>query len=323
MKVLIDSDPGCDDCAAITLFLTHPSVEVKALTTVFGNDSVDVSTTNASRILEFMGRKDIPIYKGAHKNLLGIENETASWYHGKDGLNDVPHIIPVNTEKFAEQNRTAPEAIIELLKSEPGEIYLVAQGPLTNIAIATCLCPELPSLAKGLYLMGGGVGSGNVTKWAEYNFYGDPLAAHVTLQAFTKTGLVHVVPWETCMNNTISLEKYRSLFEMAGPEKTPAHTLMEATGLSPSLLEQEKNGECDEYHFADQFLPALLLYPESVTKKERYKTVKVNYDVTDEKSGQAEFIPQDNGELAEVGVVVYTHFDMEYIVEMYKNAMSG
>lgn len=321
MKVLIDTDPGCDDCAAITIFLSHPSAEVQALTTVFGNSSVDVSTTNACRILEFMSRKDIPIYKGAHKNLLGIDNISATWFHGKDGLNDVSHIIPMNTEKSAEQSRSAPEAIIELLKSHPGEISLIALGPLTNIAIATCLCPELPSLAKGLYLMGGSSYHGNVTRWAEYNFYADSLAAHVTLQAFSKSGLVHMVPWETCINNTISLEKYHSLFEV--PEKTPVHTLMKATGLAETRLEREKKGELDEYMFADQFLPALLLYPESVTKKELYKTVKVNYDINDEKRGQAEYVPHENGESGGVGVVIYTHFDMECIVNMYKNSISG
>jgi hypothetical protein len=143
-KLLIDTDPGTDDCHALTHLLTLGNVI--AITTVFGNSIQPQTSRNACRILEMLGMNDIPVYNGAHCSLqadyhIGNDSPQTLCHCGSDGMNDVPHIIPSNVVKQPETSMSAPDAIINKVMENPGKIILVALGPLTNIAIATKICP--------------------------------------------------------------------------------------------------------------------------------------------------------------------------------------
>ena len=320
MKLLIDTDPGTDDCHALTHLLKLGNVI--AITSVFGNTKQTQTAQNACRILDMLGMNHIPVYNGAHcglQKVFNLENAYCHGVHGSDGMNDAPELIPVTVDKQPELGKTSPDAIIDIIKANPGEITLVALGPLTNVAIATRLCPELPKLVKSLYIMGSSSKVGNVTPWAEFNFHCDPLAAHVTLQRFCSLSMVHVVPWEPCLENCITFKQWDSLFEGSdGP--SPAKTLIQATGMTKWLRIRKKEGK-EGYIFADQFISMILLYPESVIESDYYDTMTVNYDEKDEKFGLAEYKREDCSEKKECGLLVYTKFDMNYMIKIYTESM--
>lgn len=320
MKLLIDTDPGTDDCHALTHFLKL--TDVIAITTVFGNASVKQTTINACRILEMLGKNHVPVYMGAHISLDDVTDysmtSSSEFLHGSDGMNDAV-CIPEAISKTFEQDMKAPSAIAKIVTENPGEITLVALGPLTNIAIATRLFPELPKLVKGLYIMGSSSKFGNVTDWAEFNFHSDPLAAHVTLHHFCRSCKVHIVPWEPCLDNYITFAQFNSLFE--GKEETPARKLVWATGMSPYLIERKNNG-VEGYITCDQFISMILVYPESVIERQLYDHVNVICVKSDEKYGMATYVKSTtesdcNGN----GVYIYTKFDMKYMLLLYEKSM--
>ena len=321
MKLLIDTDPGTDDCHALTHLLKLGNVV--AITTVFGNNTQPQTAHNACRILEMLGMNHIPVYNGAHCSLqtadqLGRKVDH-QYCHGSDGMNDAHDVIPLQVAKQPETDLTAPDAIINTVKANPGEITLVALGPLTNFAIATRLCPELPKLVKSLYIMGSNTKFGNVTPWAEFNFHCDPLAAHLTVSHFCQSTLVHVVPWEPCTTNNITFEQYDSLFHDL--DDSPAKSLILATGMTHRQIERRNAGE--KYYFADQFISMIIVYPESVLEVEHYQTINVLYDKNNEKVGLAEYVKGDDSENKEHGLIVYTKFDMNYMIKLYKDAMKA
>ena len=179
-RIIIDTDPGIDDAMAIFYALASPELDVVGLTTVFGNAHVDVCTTNAIRILDIAGRSHIPVAQGAAQPLAMPYRGPADFVHGTNGLADVALAAP----SCAPHALDAAHFIIETVKAAPGEITLVPVGPLTNIALAMLLCPELPSLLAGMVIMGGNafVG-GNASPSAEANILNDPEAADLVFGA--------------------------------------------------------------------------------------------------------------------------------------------
>ena len=318
MKLVIDTDPGTDDCAALTLLLKL--AEVVAITTVFGNASLNQTSINACRIVEYLKVEDIPVYKGAPNNFTAKRYQAHSAFcHGSDALNDVPQIIPSITKKQPETDINAVDAIINLVQKFPGELTFVALGPLTNFALAFKQYPELPTLMKSLYIMGSSSKKGNVTPWAEFNFYCDALSANIVLNHFCKYGTVHMVPWETCLENIITFNQFHSLF--SDDNNNPASILLRATGMTPLLSEKEKSGS-NEYVFADQMVAMLLLYPESAIETQHYDTAKVNYDDKDPKYGLTEYVRLNDAQKTDNGLIVYTKFNMDYMIASYKKVIS-
>ncbi|MEI9750519.1 nucleoside hydrolase [Moellerella wisconsensis] len=174
-KIILDCDPGHDDAMAILLALGHPDIDLLAITTVVGNQTLEKVTHNARAIAQFAGMKNIPIAAGCHRPLIrSIQN--AAQVHGISGL-DGTH-LPEPT--LALDNRHAVDLIIETLKSHPAKtITLVPIGGLTNIALAVRKAPEIVELVKEVVLMGGGYHIGNQSAVAEFNIRIDPEAAHI------------------------------------------------------------------------------------------------------------------------------------------------
>lgn len=178
-RLIIDTDTASDDAVAIMMALATPHVRVEALTTVAGNVTVAQASINARYTLEICGKEDVPVYDGCDRPWLR-EPSTAEWFHGDDGMGNMHY--PAPSQQAEDQH--AVQALIEQFKAAPGEIDLITLGPLTNIATALSLEPELAQWVKHCYVMGGAAATlGNVTPAAEYNFWCDPEAAQRVLHS--------------------------------------------------------------------------------------------------------------------------------------------
>lgn len=174
-KIILDCDPGHDDAMAIFLALGNPNIDLLAVTTVVGNQTLSKVTHNTRAIMEFAGATHIPIAAGCARPLVRTI-QTAPEVHGSTGL-DGTH-LPEPT--IAIDSRHAVDLIIDTLKSHPPKtITLVPIGGLTNIALAVRKAPEIVELVKEVVLMGGGYHTGNRSAVAEFNIIIDPEAAHI------------------------------------------------------------------------------------------------------------------------------------------------
>ena len=179
-RLILDTDPGVDDSMAIFFALVSPEIELEALTTVFGNGGVTQTTANALRVLETAGRPDIPVMPGAVKPLLREYRGKGYMVHGRDGLGDT-NMPPAQTSP---QTGRAAEFLVEQIMSSPSKFTLVAVGPLTNLALAVSLEPQIAKCVQEVVIMGGVVsGKGNASPVAEANIHNDPEAARIVFHA--------------------------------------------------------------------------------------------------------------------------------------------
>src|SRR5687767_11843530 len=143
-KIIFDTDPGVDDAMALLLALASPELEVVGVTTVFGNHGTVQTTRNAVRILEAAGRMDIPVVAGAAGPLVRPKRGHVGFIHGEDGLGG--ERPDVEERPGTTWPGGAAGFIVDQARAQPGELTLVAVGPLTNLALAVQLEPRLPSL---------------------------------------------------------------------------------------------------------------------------------------------------------------------------------
>lgn len=176
--IIIDTDPGIDDAAAISIALNHPEIDVKMITTVHGNVNIDKTTRNALQLKAFF-ESDVPVHRGAVAPLINAPID-ASHVHGETGMGG--YELPEPSPELLASNR-AIEAMRETILESDEPITLVPIGPLTNIALLFKTYPEVKSNIKAIVLMGGSAGRGNVTPAAEFNIYCDPEAADIVFKA--------------------------------------------------------------------------------------------------------------------------------------------
>ncbi len=176
-KIILDCDPGHDDAVAILLAHAHPEIDLLAVTTVAGNQTLAKTTLNARRICT-LGGIDVPIAAGASEPLTRAL-VVAEDIHGASGL-DGPS-LPEPTVDVVD--RHAADLIVELVRAHPGEVTLVPVGPLTNVAEALRRSPGLDREIREVVFMGGSAGRGNTTPLAEFNVKVDPEAAQLVLDA--------------------------------------------------------------------------------------------------------------------------------------------
>ena len=177
-KIIFDGDPGHDDAIALILALASNDLEVMAVTTVGGNNTVENTTKNALKVLEVCNRLDIPVAAGRSKPLyndLTISIEV----HGKSGM-DGP-VLPEPTLKIASLN--AVELMAKIVEESDEKITLVAVGPFSNIGLFLLCYPHLKQKIECISVMGGGVQEGNRTACAEFNIWNDPEAAQVVFES--------------------------------------------------------------------------------------------------------------------------------------------
>jgi inosine-uridine nucleoside N-ribohydrolase len=182
-KVILDMDPGVDDALALILALCSAEIQLLGVTTVAGSAAVEVTTANARRVLEYFDVRDIPVAMGAAKPLEHPLVHALN-QHGADGLGEssLPSpSLPLYPAK-------AWDFLAQSVSDAPGEITLVATGPLTNVAHALRHHPGLSTGIPRLILMGGAYGltpygKGNQTPFAEFNIWQDPEAARIVLDS--------------------------------------------------------------------------------------------------------------------------------------------
>jgi purine nucleosidase len=195
---LIDTDTASDDAVALIMALRAPDVRVAAITTVAGNVPVEQSTRNALYTVELCGA-NVPVYSGAGAPLLR-PYQSATWFHGRDGLGDHNYPAPSQSAKTMH----AADAIIETIAENPG-IVVVTLGPLTNIALAVSKKPEIAANVGRCVIMGGApCCEGNVTPAAEYNIWVDPEAARIVM----RSGLpIEMVGWQLSRGEAVLHEE--------------------------------------------------------------------------------------------------------------------
>lgn len=177
-KIVIDTDGGVDDAFAILLANTSKKINLQAITTVEGNCKLNYVNQNVFKMLEFTNNNDILVYEGEKKPLI-VKPVEAEHIHGENGLGSV-EFDPV---KRKVENIKAVDYLVKEVNSNPKKIKIVAIGPLTNIALAIKKDKNFVKNVKELIIMGGGVKKGNITKFAEFNFYRDPHAAEIVFKA--------------------------------------------------------------------------------------------------------------------------------------------
>jgi len=178
IPVIFDCDPGQDDAAALLLALASPELDVLGICTVGGNVPLALTTTNALKIVELADRRDVPVFSGCRSPLMR-PLVTAEYVMGNDGLAGAD--LPVPTTQA--QSRHAVDFIVDTLSGAGGPVAVATLGPLTNLALALVKAPGIRERIGQLVIMGGSMHRGNIVPQAEYNFYVDPHAAHIVLNA--------------------------------------------------------------------------------------------------------------------------------------------
>lgn len=177
IPVIIDCDPGCDDTAALLLAFRCPELDVRGITTVSGNVSLDKTTRNALRVAEVIGT-NVPVHAGADRPMFR-EPVYAPHVHGEDGLLGIG--LPAPQKQTS--GKHAWDAIYEEAAAQEGRLEIIAVGPLTNLAIALGKYNDLAGRIKRIVIMGGAGQGGNVTPCAEFNIYVDPEAAAIVFRS--------------------------------------------------------------------------------------------------------------------------------------------
>jgi pyrimidine-specific ribonucleoside hydrolase len=260
-RIIIDTDPGIDDAMAIFLALRSPELKVEAITPVAGNVPLDLTLPNALRLVEIAERTDVPVAAGASHPLLR-RLATAGHVHGVNGLAGVDFPEP----KTKPVHETAPELIRRIVRENPGEITIVAVGPLTNVALALRADPELAGMIPAIVIMGGSLSGGNMTPAAEFNLYVDPEAARIVFDAGIPLTMVGLDVTRKCL---VSEQHIKQLEAANNPVSQAAGKILRAT-----YERMRHGGEVTDIALHDALAVASLIDHDVITRKDYYVEVE-------------------------------------------------
>lgn len=256
IPLLIDTDPGVDDALALLMAFSDDRHDVVGLTIAAGNVGLAHTVRNALKLCEVAGRPDVPVFAGCPDPLLHPAVDAAH-VHGMDGFGDVGYTAAART---AEAEHAAL-AILRLSHQHAGKLFLVALGPLTNIALALKLDPTLPQRLGRFLVMGGAInGHGNITPQAEFNIAFDPEAAHIVFSAFPH---VEVADWEATIAHGLP---HREVEQWLAADSAPAR-FYEEISRKTRLWSEDSRGE--RWYAADALAMAWALAPEGATRVEQ------------------------------------------------------
>lgn len=211
-KIIMDVDTGTDDAIAIMLACLSEELEILGICTVNGNRSVEITTENTLRVLEFL-KMDIPVYKGCHLPYAstltkGRRDGIPIYEQGEKSDNIHRDYLDLPKAKTQAKDKNAVSWLVETLMNSEDKITLVPVGPLTNIAMALRTEPRIADKIQEIMIMGGAYAEGNVTPYAEFNFWVDPEAAKIVLEIGCK---ITLVPLDATHTGTISEEVIHEL----------------------------------------------------------------------------------------------------------------
>ena len=255
-RIIFDTDPGIDDALAILLALASPELSVEGLSVVHGNCSLEQATRNALSVLEVANASHIPVAMGCALPLVQ-PSLLAPETHGDMGLG-YAHLPEPRLEPSRQH---AVDFLIERILASPGEITLVAIGPLTNIALAVRQEPRLAESLKELIIMGGAIRhEGNTTALAEFNTFVDPHAAHILYHAGIPTTLVPLDVTYQCILTPGDVQRLQKI------DSPITHFIADATRFYMEFHDQYQKIEgCvinDPLALALTFAPELCTYQE-------------------------------------------------------------
>lgn len=260
-RIIIDTDPGIDDMMAIFLALRSPELKVEAITPVCGNVPLEFTLPNALRLVEVADRTDVPVAAGASHPLVR-RLVTSGHVHGANGLGGVDFPEP----KIKPVRETAPDLIRRLVRESPGEITIVAVGPLTNVALALRSDPEIASMIPAIAIMGGSLSGGNITPAAEFNLYVDPEAARIVFDAQVPLTMVGL---DVTRKVLLQDEQIQQLEAAKNPVSQMAGKVMRAT-----FERMRQGGEVHVLAMHDPLTVASLIDPDVITLKDYYVEVE-------------------------------------------------
>jgi purine nucleosidase len=282
-KIIIDQDaagPAGTDQQSMLLLIQSPQTEVLGITVVTGDSWLKSEVAHTLRMLELIGRTDIPVVPGAEYPLVRRKDETELWqqrygsvtwvgawtprfYHPSDQIGDMPEGQP--TTKPADED--AAHFLVRMVRKYPNEITLYAGGPMTNLALAISIDPEFPRLVKELVFMGASLNPQTTdpeffnTPRHEFNLWFDPEAAHIMLRA----------PWKKIVCTTVDVS-VKTRMTQALIDKIKA-------GDSPAARYVGKYARLwGEYNYLwDELAAAAWLDPSLITKREtRYMDIELD-----------------------------------------------
>jgi purine nucleosidase len=267
-RIVIDTDPGIDDALALFFALAAPDVQLEAVTTVSGNVSVEKTTRNALSLLELAGRSDVPVARGADRPLLRPA-VYADYVHGRNGVGDVE--LPAPQHKPAALH--AVETLIQTILGAPGEITLVALGPLTNLALAARVEPRLAEAVREVVIMGGALRvSGNVSPAAEFNIYADPHAAQIVFSAGWPLRLVSL---DVTQQTVMTREQFAALAKTNHPV---TRTIQAMTDFYYDDFAGPRG--IDSFSMHDPLCVAAALHPDLIEWQRAYVEVELTGELT-------------------------------------------
>ena len=274
-RIIFDTDfvmPPYDDSMALMLALQSPEIEILGITTVAGNDSVERATSDVLRMLEIAKQSDIPVYRGADMPLVHEKSDFAVREYGNWYSDEPPPVPPGGYAEKKAEAETAASFMVRTVLENPGEITLVAIGPLTNVARAIRADAGFAGNVKRLVIMGGAIailpdGGGNITPNAEFNFWVDPEAAYTTLRAGIP---IELSPLNVSRKSSLSNAWYEKIVATDTP----------LTRLLKNTLGQHFAKEPERIYFMyDQIAVASIIDPALVTRERLYVDVDIHHGI--------------------------------------------
>lgn len=255
-RIIIDTDTAADDSFAMLVGLRHPDAVLEAVTIVAGNVAFDQQVENALITIEAAGRGgEVPVHPGARVPLMREWVEASAHGDGKGN-----HEWPVPAQRASDER--AADALVRIVEAHPGEVDIVAIGPLTNIATAVALDRDFAAKARSLWIMGGCDNSvGNITAAAEYNFYVDPEAAAIVLDAGFDTT---IVTWTLTLRRALWTRTQLERIAAIGTPLAEFFTILDAPN-----LEFNESVQIEGSTHPDSLTAMLLMRPDLITASSR------------------------------------------------------
>ncbi|MEH6809533.1 MAG: nucleoside hydrolase [Hyphomonas oceanitis] len=206
--IIIDCDPGVDDAVMLMMALASPALDVRAITTVAGNVPLRLTSRNARMMCQIMDRPDVPVFAGCPRPILR-EPVTAEHFHGDSGI---AGLEPFEPDKPLAAGHAVTHLIDTLRSAASGEYTIVVTGPLTNVATAIVMAPDIARGIDQFVIMGGADSEGgNITPTAEFNIFADPHAAGVVFDSAIPTTLLSLDVTHQVRAEPERLEQLRKL----------------------------------------------------------------------------------------------------------------